>query len=84
MDHPNVARVFDAGITNQGRPYFVMEFVSGVPITDFCDTNRLRNRERLGLFRDLCMAVHHAHRKGIIHRDIKRPMSWSLLLMISR
>jgi WD40 repeat protein/serine/threonine protein kinase len=71
MDHPNVARVFDAGATESGRPYFVMELVRGVPITEFCDRNRLPARERLQLFNDICHAVQHAHQKGIIHRDVK-------------
>ncbi len=71
MDHPNIARVFDAGATSSGRPYFVMELVRGVGITDFCDANRLTPRERLGLFVHVCQAVQHAHQKGIIHRDLK-------------
>jgi serine/threonine-protein kinase len=71
MDHPNIARVLDAGSTATGRPYFVMELVRGVPITQFCDDNRLSTRERLGLFTDVCAAVQHAHTKGIIHRDLK-------------
>jgi serine/threonine protein kinase len=71
MDHPNIARVLDAGTTESGRPYFVMELVKGVPITEYCDANRLSTRERLDLFVDLCKAVHHAHEKGVVHRDIK-------------
>ena len=71
MDHPNVARVLDGGATETGRPYFVMELVKGVPITDFCDEQRLTPRERLELFVPVCRAVQHAHQKGIIHRDIK-------------
>jgi WD40 repeat protein/serine/threonine protein kinase len=71
MDHPNIARVFDAGATASGRPYFVMELVHGIPITDYCDKNRLTLRERLELFVSVCQAVQHAHQKGIIHRDIK-------------
>ena len=71
MDHPNIAKVFDAGATESGRPYFVMELVKGVPITDYCDANHLSTRERLTLFAEVCKAVHHAHEKGIIHRDIK-------------
>ena len=71
MDHPNIARVLDAGATDSGRPYFVMELVRGVPITDYCDQNRLTPRERLELFVGVCQAVQHAHQKGIIHRDIK-------------
>src|SRR5207302_266136 len=71
MDHPNIARVFDAGATESGRPYFVMELVRGVGITEFCDENRLTTRDRLDLFVHVCQAVQHAHQKGIIHRDLK-------------
>ncbi len=71
MDHPNIAQVFDGGATETGRPYFVMELVRGVSITDYCDKNRLGTRERLELFVLVCNAVQHAHTKGIIHRDIK-------------
>jgi eukaryotic-like serine/threonine-protein kinase len=71
MDHPNIAKVFDAGTTPSGRPYFVMELVRGEPITKFCDRNRLGTRQRLGLFTQVCHAVQHAHQKGIIHRDLK-------------
>ncbi|MFN0125778.1 MAG: protein kinase domain-containing protein [Verrucomicrobiales bacterium] len=71
MDHPNIARVFDAGATEKGRPYFVMELVRGVPITDYCDQNKVPPRQRLELFLHVCRAVQHAHQKGIIHRDIK-------------
>jgi tetratricopeptide (TPR) repeat protein len=71
MDHPNIARVLDAGQTSSGRPYFVMDLVKGLPITDFCDQNRLMLRERLELFVSVCQAVQHAHQKGIIHRDLK-------------
>lgn len=71
MDHPNIARVLDAGATETGRPYFVMELVYGVKITDYCDQNRVSTRERLGLFIQVCNAVQHAHQKGIIHRDLK-------------
>jgi len=71
LDHPNIAKVFDAGSTPQGRPYFVMEYVPGVPITQHCDTNTLTLRERLQLFARVCDAVAHAHTKGIIHRDLK-------------
>ncbi len=71
MDHPNIAKVFDAGSTTSGRPYFVMELVDGVPVTEYCDHHRLRTRERLELFSDICTAVQHAHQKGVIHRDIK-------------
>jgi serine/threonine protein kinase len=71
MDHPNIAKVLDAGATDSGRPFFVMELVKGVPITQFCDDNRLAPRERLELFVSVCQAVQHAHQKGIIHRDVK-------------
>jgi len=71
MDHPNIARVLDAGSTPQGRPYFVMELVRGVPITEYCDAQKLAPRERLALFVKVCQAVQHAHQKGVIHRDIK-------------
>ena len=71
MDHSNIARVLDAGETSSGRPHFVMELVKGVPITDYCDQNRLTTQERLALFTHVCHAVQHAHHKGIIHRDLK-------------
>ncbi len=71
MDHPNIARVLDAGATDTGRPYFVMELVRGLKITDYCDQNRLSTRERLELFIQVCRAIQHAHQKGIIHRDLK-------------
>ena len=71
MDHPNIARVLDAGATESGRPYFVMELVRGIPITDYCDQSSLAFRERLDLFTSVCQAVQHAHQKGIIHRDVK-------------
>jgi tetratricopeptide (TPR) repeat protein len=71
MDHPNIAKVLDAGTTKSGRPYFVMELVKGVPITQFCDEKQLSLRQRLELFKPVCEAVQHAHQKGIIHRDIK-------------
>jgi eukaryotic-like serine/threonine-protein kinase len=71
MDHPNIARVFDAGSTGTGRPYFVMELVRGIQITDFCDQQRLDTRQRLKLFVTVCHAVQHAHQKGVIHRDLK-------------
>ena len=71
MSHPNVARVFDAGITEQGRPYFVMEYVPGIRITEYCDLRCLSVRERLELFTKVCEAIQHAHQKGVIHRDIK-------------
>jgi serine/threonine protein kinase/WD40 repeat protein len=71
MDHPNTAKVLDAGQTSSGRPYFVMDLVKGVPITEYCDQTQLTPRERLELFVPVCQAVQHAHQKGIIHRDIK-------------
>jgi len=71
MDHPNIAKVLDAGATNTGRPYFVMELVRGIKITDYCDQNNLSTEERLDLFVQICHAIQHAHQKGIIHRDIK-------------
>jgi serine/threonine protein kinase len=71
MDHPNIAKVFDAGTTEAGRPYFVMELVHGLPITKYCDDNHLTPKERLELFIPVCAAVQHAHQKGIIHRDLK-------------
>jgi len=71
MDHPNIAKVLDAGATDTGRPYFVMELVRGIKITDYCDQNNLSTEERLKLFVQICHAIQHAHQKGIIHRDIK-------------
>lgn len=71
MDHPNIAKVLDAGATEGGRPYFVMELVRGIKITDYCDQNSLKNAARLEMFLDVCDAVQHAHQKGIIHRDLK-------------
>jgi tetratricopeptide (TPR) repeat protein len=71
MDHPAIAKVFDAGSTSQGAPYFVMEYVAGVPITAYCDNHRLNTRERLELFMRVCEGVQHAHQKTIIHRDLK-------------
>jgi serine/threonine protein kinase len=71
MDHPNIAKVFDAGATDTGRPYFVMELVRGIRITDYCDQNNLSTEQRLDLFIQVCHAIQHAHQKGIIHRDIK-------------
>src|SRR5204863_8371769 len=73
MDHQNIARVYDAGTTANGRPYFVMELVHGIPITEYCDNNRLAPRERLALFVQVCQAIQHAHQKGVIYRDIKQP-----------
>ena len=71
MDHPNIAKVHDGGVTPSGRPYFVMELVKGVPVTEFCDRNHLSPRQRLELFVSVCQAIQHAHQKGVIHRDIK-------------
>ncbi|MCR9296317.1 MAG: serine/threonine protein kinase, partial [bacterium] len=71
MDHPNIAKVFDAGATATGRPYFVMELVKGIPLVQFCDENKMTTRQRLELFISVCHAIQHAHQKGIIHRDLK-------------
>jgi serine/threonine protein kinase len=71
MDHPNIAKVLDAGATERGRPYFVMEHVPGIPITAYCDKHRLTTKERLELYIPVCQAIHHAHQKAIIHRDVK-------------
>ena len=71
MDHPHIAKIFDGGATEKGRPYFVMELVRGLPITEYCDQNRLSTRARLELVIQVCQAVQHAHQKGIIHRDLK-------------
>src|SRR5271155_252531 len=71
MDHPSIARVFDAGSTAEGRPYFVMEYVPGLPITEYCDKHRLTIKQRLELFMQVCEGVQHAHQKAIIHRDLK-------------
>src|SRR5580698_2396271 len=71
MDHPGIAKVLDAGATDSGRPYFVMELVNGVKITEYCDQNKLSTLKRLDLFIQVCRAIEHAHQKGIIHRDIK-------------
>jgi serine/threonine protein kinase len=71
MDHPNIAKVFDAGSTPQGRPYFVMEYVTGIPITEYCDKHKMTLRQRLELFVHVCEGVQHAHQKAIIHRDLK-------------
>ena len=71
MDHPAIAKVFDAGSTPEGRPYFVMEYVAGLPISDYCDRHRLTMRQRMELFIQVCEGVQHAHQKAIIHRDLK-------------
>src|SRR5260370_1831074 len=71
MDHPAIAKVFDAGSTPEGRPYFAMEYVAGVPITKYCDENKLSIRDRLKLFMRACDGIQHAHQKAIIHRDVK-------------
>ncbi len=71
MDHPNIARVYDASATEKGRPYFVMEYINGVAITEYCDSHRLNTAERLELFLPVCQALQHAHQKGVIHRDLK-------------
>jgi serine/threonine protein kinase/tetratricopeptide (TPR) repeat protein len=71
MDHANIAQIFDAGATPRGRPYFVMEYIEGAPITQYCDRRRLTTKERLALFLAVCRAVQHAHQKGVIHRDLK-------------
>ena len=71
MNHPNISRIYDAGVTESGRPYFVMELITGLPITRFCDQRKLSLRKRLELFQKVCHAVQHAHQKGVIHRDIK-------------
>lgn len=71
MDHPNIARVFDAGSTADGRPYFIMEYVPGLPLTEYCDKRRLAMKERLSLFLQVCDGVQHAHQKAVIHRDLK-------------
>ena len=71
MDHPNIAKVLDAGTTESGRPYFVMELVKGQPVTQYCDEQQLTPKQRLELFLPICQAVQHAHQKGVIHRDLK-------------
>ena len=71
MDHPNIAKILDAGTTESGRPYFVMDYVRGIPVTEYCDQNELTTSKRLAIFIDICQGVQHAHQKGIIHRDLK-------------
>jgi serine/threonine protein kinase len=76
MDHPAIAKVFDAGATPEGRPYFVMEYVAGLPITTYCDNHKLTTRQRMELFIQVCEGVQHAHQKAIIHRDLKPSTFW--------
>ncbi len=71
MDHPSIAKIFDGGLTKDGRPFFVMELVSGISLTAYCKQHRLSIRSRIALLKDVCLAIQHAHQKGIIHRDIK-------------
>ena len=71
LDHPNIAHIYGAGITETGRPYFAMEYVKGVPITEHCDRHKLNINERLKLFQEVCKGIQYAHQKGIVHRDIK-------------
>src|SRR5262249_13670719 len=71
MDHPNIAKVLDGGVTPTGQPFFVMELINGLPLMTFCDEAKLTPRERLELFVAICQAVQHAHQKGIVHRDLK-------------
>src|ERR1039457_6976173 len=71
MDHPNIAQVYESGSSAEGRPYFAMEYVPGVPITDYCDCHRLETGKRLELFMQVANAAQHAHQKGVIHRDLK-------------
>src|SRR5579864_386629 len=71
MDHPNIAKVLDAGLTSTGQPFFVMELVNGLPLNKFCDEAKLPTKDRLELFVTICQAVQHAHQKGIVHRDLK-------------
>jgi non-specific serine/threonine protein kinase/serine/threonine-protein kinase len=84
MDHPAIAKVFDAGTTPLGRPFFAMEYVPGVPITDYCDHHKLTIRNRLGLFIQACEGVQHAHQKAVIHRDDDRPLGRCLGSRIGR
>jgi serine/threonine-protein kinase len=71
MDHPNIAKVYDGGVTEEGRPFFVMEYVRGISITEYCDRAKLSIADRLRLLVPVCQAIQHAHQKGIIHRDLK-------------
>ena len=71
MEHPGIAKILDAGRTDDGKPYFVMEHIGGTPITEFCDERRVGVRERLEMFAEVCRAIHHAHQKGVVHRDVK-------------
>src|SRR5262245_63665749 len=71
MQHDGIAKVFDCGTSERGQPYFVMEYVKGIPLTEFCDRNRLPLTDRIHLFREVCAAVQHAHQKGVVHRDLK-------------
>ena len=71
MDHPNIAKIRDGRVTGKGAPFFVMELVKGIPITQFCDARKLTPQQRLELFGPVCQAIQHAHHKGIIHRDLK-------------
>lgn len=71
MEHPNIAKILDAGTSEDGAPYFVMELVQGMPLNEYCDRNKLDLRDRLALFIPICKAVQHAHQKGSIHRDLK-------------
>src|SRR5262249_38022287 len=84
MDHPHIAKVFDAGATASGRPYFVMELVRGIPITEYCDTNQLPPRERLELFVTVCQAIQHATRRGSSTATSSRPTCWSPRTTASR
>jgi len=81
MDHSNIAKVHDGGTTPEGRPYFVMELVRGIPITEYCDREQLSITDRLELFVLVCRAVQHAHQKGVIHRDLKPS---NILLFVRR
>ncbi len=84
MDHPNIAKVYDAGASERGTPFFVMELVNGSNLLAYCDSRRLGLEQRLALFIPICQAVQHAHQKGIIHRDLKPLISWSPKSMASQ